>query len=63
MKDMFYFTKDGAYGAFEDGSILTPTSDFTNAQWQEIYNCLDSERVGIVQKFCEDRIKGLKGII
>lgn len=55
MNDTYYFAHDGSYGLWEDGSILTDTSQWTIHDWEEIENCTDSERSfvarGIISKY------------
>jgi len=52
---MYYFTDDGTYGYWGEQNILCDTDQWTMADWEEVENCMDSERVfvvrGIVSKY------------
>lgn len=58
MSELYYFAVDGSYGWFEAGSVLTETGKWTLSDWEEIENCLDSERAfvarGIANKYASN---------
>jgi len=51
----YYFTEDGNYGYLSEYSVLCDTDKWTMADWNEVENCLDSERAfvarGIASKY------------
>lgn len=54
--DMWYFfNQDGAYGAYDDYHEVFNTEKWTLSDWEEIENCLSSERTfvarGIANKY------------
>lgn len=53
--ERYYFSMDGSYGLWQEGSVLTDVSQWTMADWVEIENCTDHERAfvarGIVNKY------------
>lgn len=55
--ERYYFSVDGSYGLWEEGSVLTDVSQWTMNDWVEIENCTDSERAfvarGIASKYAK----------
>ena len=54
---MYYFTSEGTYGHWDEHNIMADTSKWTMHDWEEVENCMDSERTfvvrGIVNKYKE----------
>lgn len=46
---MHYFAVDGSFGS-ADGIIVVDTSDFTGADWDEVEDASDAERVDVVKR-------------
>ena len=53
--ETYYFAMDGSYGWLEPGSVISPTSEWTLADWLEVEDASDSERAfiarGIASKY------------
>lgn len=51
----YYFAEDGSYGWAGNDPLLFDTEGWTLADWEEIENCLDSERAfvarGVASKY------------
>jgi hypothetical protein len=40
----YYFASEGNYGVLDEASVVCDTSQWTMADWEEVENCMDSER-------------------
>ena len=47
--DKYYFASDGSYGLLDEASVIAYTDGWTLADWEEIENCMDSERAFVAR--------------